>query len=155
MASGVRLRNVTEDDLPIFFEQQMDSDANQMAAFPARDWDAFMAHWTKILADYTLPVRTILLGEHVAGNIVSWQRDGNRLVGYWIGKSYWGCGIATMALTEFLRVVTERPLYAHVAKHNVGSIRVLEKCGFSMCEDVTETSETPSDQVEEFVFKLT
>ena len=28
--------------------------------------------------------------------------------------------------------MTERPLHAHVAKHNAGSIRVLEKCGFRL-----------------------
>jgi RimJ/RimL family protein N-acetyltransferase len=28
--------------------------------------------------------------------------------------------------------VTQRPLFAYVARHNVGSIRVLEKCGFEL-----------------------
>ena len=40
--------------------------------------------------------------------------------------------IATRALAAFLRIVNERPLHAHVAKHNVASIRVLEKCGFKL-----------------------
>jgi hypothetical protein len=40
----VRLRGVTEDDLPIFFEHQADPVANRMAAFPPRG-DAFMTHW--------------------------------------------------------------------------------------------------------------
>ena len=39
--------------------------------------------------------------------------------------------IATKALAEFLKHVMQRPLYAHVVKHNIGSIRVLEKCGFT------------------------
>jgi len=47
----VVLRDVTEADLPILFDQQLDPEANRMAAFPARDRDAFMAHWTKIMAD--------------------------------------------------------------------------------------------------------
>ena len=37
----VRLRDVTEDDLPIFFDHQRDPVANRMAAFPARERDAF------------------------------------------------------------------------------------------------------------------
>ena len=41
----VTLRDVTEADLPIFYEQQLDPEATQMAAFPSRDRDAFMAHW--------------------------------------------------------------------------------------------------------------
>lgn len=148
------LRDVTEGDLPIFFEQQWDSDANRMAAVPPRDRDAFMTHWTKILADRTVPVKTILLDGLVAGNVVSWERDGKRLVGYWIGKNYWGQGVATKALSEFLKIVTARPLYAHVAKHNIASIRVLEKCGFTICPEATETSHATNDGVDELVFRL-
>jgi hypothetical protein len=64
--------------------------AIRMAAFPARDREAFTTHWNKILADRTVPVRTVLVDGFVAGNIVSWERDGKRLVGYWIGKNDWG-----------------------------------------------------------------
>ena len=47
----VTIRPVREDDLPILFEHQRDPEANAMAAFPARDREAFMEHWTKILSD--------------------------------------------------------------------------------------------------------
>jgi RimJ/RimL family protein N-acetyltransferase len=104
-----------------------------MAAFPSRDRAAFDAHWaTNILGNAAALNRTILVDGQVAGNIGSWAQDGVRLVGYWIGKEHWGNGIATRALTAFLRILTERPLHAHVAKHNVASIRVLEKCGFQL-----------------------
>ncbi len=132
MASDVILRDVIESDLPIFFEQQRDPDANNMAAFPARDKQAFTVHWTKILGDQTVTLRTILLDGQVAGNIVSWEQPSGREVGYWIGKEYWGKGIATKALAKFLGQLTARPLIAHVAKHNIASIRVLEKCGFTI-----------------------
>jgi len=133
MSSEVRLRNVELDDLPTFYEQQLDADATRMAAFPARDRAAFDAHWaTNVLGNPAAVNKTILVDGQVAGNIGSWPQDGVRLVGYWIGKDYWGKGIATRALAAFLHVVTERPLRAHVAAHNVGSIRVLEKCGFSL-----------------------
>ena len=133
MSSEVRLRSIEPDDLPIFYEHQLDPDATQMAAFPSRDRAAFDAHWvTNILGNPTALNRTILVDGQVAGNIGSWAQDGVRLVGYWIGKEHWGNGIATRALTAFLRILTERPLHAHVAKHNVASIRVLEKCGFQL-----------------------
>ena len=133
MTNTVLLRDVVESDLPIFFEQQLDPVANQMAAFPARDREAFMAHWAKILADESNILKTILYGDQVAGNIVSWEQPdegSEREVGYWLGREYWGKGIATRALAAFLEHVTARPLYAYVAKHNLASIRVLEKCGF-------------------------
>ncbi len=116
-----------------------------MVAFTPRDQAAFDAHWAKILADETGLIRTIVLasagsadsasGEHVAGNIVSWNSDGKRELGYWIDRAYWGRGVATAALSAFLRLERTRPLFAGVARHNAGSLRVLEKCGFTLCED--------------------
>ena len=126
----VALRDVTEDDLPIFFDHQSDPVANQMAGFPAREWEAFRTHWAKIMANPKLDKKTILFNGQVAGNIVGFEMEGEREVGYWIGKTFWGKGIATSALAQFLRIVKDRPLFAHVVNHNIASRRVLEKCGF-------------------------
>lgn len=149
-ATEVRLREVRDEDLPIFFEHQDDAEANRMAHFDARDRDAFMAHWAKILHDDTTMVRTVESDGEVAGNVVSWQHDGERDVGYWIGRDQWGKGIATGALSAFLAEMSTRPLHAHVATHNVGSIRVLEKCGFER----TTTTTTDDAGVEELLFRL-
>jgi RimJ/RimL family protein N-acetyltransferase len=138
MPTTVLLRDVIESDLPIFFKQQLDPVANQMAAFPARDRDAFMSHWARIMADESNVLKTILYGDQVAGNIVSWEHSGEREVGYWLGREFWGQGIATRALALFLQQVTSRPLYAYVAKHNLASIRVLEKCGFAITREEVE-----------------
>lgn len=92
LARRVRLRDVTEGDLPIFFEHQRDPDANRMAAVPARDRDAFMAHWGRIMANPAVLVQTILVDAEVAGNVTSWEAEGRRLVGYLIGKDWWGPG---------------------------------------------------------------
>jgi len=154
MTNDVHLRDVIEADLRIFFEHQLDPDATQMAAFPARDWDAFTAHWTKILLDETIIIQTILCDGQVAGNVVSFEQGGERQVGYWIGREYWGKGIATRALSQFLGQVTARPLYAHVAKHNIASIRVLEKCGFAICGEDKGSSNAGGEEVEEFILKL-
>lgn len=132
-ASGpltVILRDVAEGDLPVFFEHQLDPEATRMASFPARDRKAFMAHWTRLLSDETVITRTILFDGRVAGNVVSFVHSGEREVGYWVGKEFWGKGIATQALSKVLDQIETRPLYAHVARHNIASIRVLEKCGF-------------------------
>ena len=154
LTSDIRLREVTDDDLPILFEHQRDPEANQLAAFPARDRDAFMAHWAKIRGDVALTTRTILLDGQVVGNIGSWEHDRKRLVSYWIGKSYWGRGVATRALSALLGVVKARPLYAHVAKHNIGSIRVLEKCGFRRDRVQEAQAPAPDDGIEELIYVL-
>lgn len=127
----VLLRDVVDDDLPIFFEHQLDPAATTMAAFPSRNREGFMAHWERIRRDGSVVIKPILFGDEVVGNVVSWQADGERLVGYWIGRDHWGKGIATAALAAFLGILEERPLHARVATRNVGSIRVLEKCGFA------------------------
>jgi RimJ/RimL family protein N-acetyltransferase len=143
----VRLREVRETDLPTFFEHQRDPEGNRMANFPARTREDFDRHWHAIL-DGPGVVRTIESSGAVVGNVVSWEHDGERDVGYWIGREYWGRGFATAALSAFLREFPTRPLFAHVAAHNVGSIRVLEKCGFERVGTST------TDGVDELLFRL-
>ena len=153
-ADPVTLRAATESDLPIFFEHQRDPEANHMAAFPARDRETFMAHWAKTLGDGSVTMRTVVVDGKVAGNVVSWDQEGRREVGYWIGREFWGKGIATRALSAFLSQETTRPLYAYVASHNVASIRVPEKCGFGIWDEETESSNEPHDEVAEVILKL-
>jgi len=152
--SLVQLRDVIETDLPIFFEQQLDPDATQMAAFSSREREAFTLHWAKILADVTVVKQTVLFDGQIAGNIVSWEQSGQREVGYWLGKAYWGKGIATRALAQFLDQVKVRPLYAYVARHNLASRRVLEKCGFILCSEDDSSTRASGDQIEELVLKI-
>ncbi len=139
LPSSVVLREVQAEDLPLFFEHQLDPEANYMAAFTAKDptdRQAFMAHWTRILGDATNTVRTILTQGQVAGSVSSYEESaGHPEVTYWLGRPYWGQGIATAALRTFLAQVTTRPMYARVAKDNLGSLRVLEKCGFTIVSE--------------------
>jgi RimJ/RimL family protein N-acetyltransferase len=142
MKPKVQLRDVEADDLPLFFEHQRDPIAVAMVAFQSRDRAAFDQHWAKLLADDSCLKKTIIVApkafgavsaeNQVAGNIGSWTADGKREVGYWIDRAFWGRGIATEALSAFLCLEQTRPLHAGVAKHNVASIRVLQKCGFKI-----------------------
>jgi RimJ/RimL family protein N-acetyltransferase len=149
---AVTLREVRDADLPIFFEHQRDPETTLMVAMPARGWDEFMAHWrSKVLGDGSARVRVIVVDDQVAGNVGIWDRDGARLVGYVIGREFWGKGIATAALTEFVKGELDRPLHAHVALTNAASIRVLEKCGFVR---VPGDPVRAADGVDEVVFRL-
>ena len=141
------LRDVVESDLDAFFEHQREPAANEMAIFPARDRETFDAHWRKILADDSTTQKTIVHEGRVAGNVLCWSQDGQRLVGYWVGSEFWGKGLATRALREFVEEEPARPLHAWVATSNVGSIRVLEKCGFVQVGSRTT-------DVEELLFEL-
>lgn len=154
MADTIQLRDVIETDLPIFFEQQLDPEATQMAAFPARNRDVFMIHWKRIIVDESVLIKTILYNGEIAGNIVCFEQLGEREVGYWLGKEYWGKGIATHALEEFLKEIKTRPLYAHVAKHNIGSKRVLEKCGFTVSAEDRFFSQVFGKNIDEYILRL-
>ena len=157
MTSRVLLRDVTESDLPTFFEQQRDPAANFMAAFTAKDpsdRDAFTAHWTKILGDDNTTIKTILFEGHVAGHIAKFERFGKPEVTYWIAKEFWGKGLATKALSEFLGDMKARPLYARAAKDNVASLRVLEKCGFAISGYDKAFANARGEEVEEAILKL-
>jgi RimJ/RimL family protein N-acetyltransferase len=146
------LRDVIEDDLPLFFEHQRDPEAAQMVPFTPREHEAFMTHWrTRVLGDPANLKKTIVVDGAVAGNVVSWEGDGKRLVGYWLGRAHWGRGVATAALAEFVADhERRRPLHAYVSAHNRGSIRVLEKCGFRAVGD----PETTPDGVVELLMRL-
>jgi hypothetical protein len=94
---AVRLRHVVEADIDVFFAHQRDPEAVRMAVFTGREQDAFREHWRKIVADRDVVARTILTGDAVVGHVVVWEEEesGRLLVGYWIGRDFWGKGIAT------------------------------------------------------------
>lgn len=151
------LRDVLDDDLPIFFEQQRDPIYNHMAAFTHKDPSdraAFMAHWARIRSDATVITRTILLDGQVVGNVASWVQGGERQITYGIAREHWGKGLATRALREFLRLVETRPLYASAAKDNAGSLRVLENCGFRILGCEKGFANARGQEIEEALLKL-
>jgi RimJ/RimL family protein N-acetyltransferase len=120
----IQLRPLLDADLPALFDQQLDPEANRMAAFTAKDpadRDAFVSHWAKIMADETTIIRAILFEGRLAGSVLVHRSFGEPEVSYWLGREFWGQGIATAGLAAFLQVVTERPLFARAAFDNLGS----------------------------------
>lgn len=150
----VELRPVVVEDLPLLFEYQFDPVANRMAAFPARGRDDFMTHWTKILDDPAVLLRAIVADATVVGNVTVFDQEDKRLVGYWIGRQFWGKGYASAALRLFLDMETRRPLHAFVAQHNAASVRVLRKCGFVVIAESRGPGESPGVEVDDYVMEL-
>jgi RimJ/RimL family protein N-acetyltransferase len=134
----VALRETIDADLGMLFEFQADPEASAMAAFPSRDLPAFLERQARIKAGPSAITRTIVAAGGVVGSIGSWEVEGERDVGFWIGRDHWGNGYATAALRAFLDVDLHRPLHAHVVDHNIGSRRVLEKCGFVLDHSAQE-----------------
>jgi [ribosomal protein S5]-alanine N-acetyltransferase len=75
-------------------------------------------------------------GEYVGGigiHRVEWK-DEKSEIGYWIGKPFWGRGIATEALKQFIKFLDRKydfkRISALVFSYNLASQRVLKKAGF-------------------------
>lgn len=151
------LREVRDEDLSLLFEQWTDPIAGRMAAFTTpdqADWNAFERRWSRLRADESVITRAIVVDGEVTGTIGSWGDPGEREVTYWIGRSHWGKGIATDALSAFLAVDLSRPFHARVAYDNVASRRVLEKCGFHFIATERGFAQARSAEIEEQVLRL-
>ncbi|WP_410619824.1 GNAT family N-acetyltransferase [Amycolatopsis sp. cmx-8-4] len=132
---AVTLREVRDADLPEFRTQLTDPALHRMAAVTRKyhyDRAAFDDHWAKVRADPEVLLRTILLDGEVAGHVAAFGPVSSREVTYVVGPRFWGRGVATAALREFLALERVRPLHADAAADNAGSVRVLEKCGFTV-----------------------
>jgi RimJ/RimL family protein N-acetyltransferase len=153
-------REVVAGDIELFFEQQLDPEANRMAAFVAADPSdraAFERKWVRILGDDTTVNRTIFCDGQVAGHVSCWRDPelAHPEVTYWLGREFWGRGVATQALRLFLaQVWTQRPVYGRVVRDNVGSLRVLEKCGFTIVGADHAFANARGETVEELLLEL-
>lgn len=153
----VTLREVLDADFPIFFTHQLDREANWMAAFTVADptdraaWDE---RWNRLRHDDKICIRTVLGDGDVVGSILAYGEPGIREISYWIGRQHWGHGIASKAARLFIAEVSDRPIYARVAKDNLGSMRVLEKCGFVIAMSDRNFAHARNRMIEEWVMRL-
>jgi RimJ/RimL family protein N-acetyltransferase len=148
------LRKLQETDLPTLYEHQADPVACEMAAFTPRKREPFMEHWGKILNNPEVNTKVIVVDGEVVGNVLRFHRDGLQEIGYWIDRRHWGRGIASRALALFLKSEPIRPLYAIIAEHNAGSLRVLEKCGFTLIDRNYRGTDLPGPDVVDYLFRL-
>lgn len=151
------LREVINQDLPVFFEHQQDPVAVHMAAFASKDpadREAFTAHWELLLRNDTIIKRSIVSSGEVVGHVASWVQDGDTEITYWIARDHWGTGVATAALRLFLEEVETRPIYGRTAGDNTGSIRVMEKCGFVVIGDDRGYANARGQEIDELVLRL-
>ena len=129
----IKLRPTEISDLDFLFQFQLDKEGGYLAAFMPKDPTdkfAYIEKFTKILNDSTVNNQTIIHNNVIAGSIAKFVMEGEAEITYWIDRNFWGQGIATQALKEFLAIETNRPIFGRVAFDNIGSQKVLEKCGF-------------------------
>jgi RimJ/RimL family protein N-acetyltransferase len=153
----INLRKTLTTDLELFFQFQLDSEAQYLAAFmPADsgDRDAYVARHTKYLSDPAITSRAILVDDEIAGSIAKFIMQGEAEITYWIDREFWGQGIASAALKSFLSIELTRPIFGRVAFDNYGSQKVLEKCGFVKIGSDKGFASARQQEIEEFIYKL-
>ena len=153
----VVLRRLDDADLDVLFEWERDPRAVEMAAFTRADPSdrvAFDAHYQRIRHDPTCTLCAVDDDDGLVGTVGSFMMEGVREVTYWIDPARWGEGLASAALGEFLGVEVTRPLFARVARHNVGSARVLTRSGFVPIGDATSYADGVRREVVEDIYRL-
>ena len=151
------LRQTGIDDLEWFFQFQLDKEAIQLAAFTPKDptdKPAYLTKYSKLLDEPTVNMRTILFDNKIVGSISKFEIDGDAEITYWIDKHFWGKGVTTTALKNFLTIENMRPIFGRVAFDNYGSQRVLEKCGFVKIAKDKGFANARGREIEEFIYKL-
>ena len=77
-------------------------------------------------------------------------------IGYWLAEEYWGKGIATRAVHQFVdfvftnTVVTK--IFNPVTKVNTGSIRVMQKSGFEQEKIISNAVQHEGEWYDEIIF---
>jgi [ribosomal protein S5]-alanine N-acetyltransferase len=153
----LELRKTSLPDLDTFFLFQLDEESNHMAAFTAKDpadREAYFAKWSRIIADPSINMQSIVCDGALVGSVFVWLMDGEPQISYGVGRQFWGRGIATEALRMYLALETVRPLYGRVAFDNPRSQKVLESCGFIRTGTEHAFANARGAEIEEFVYVL-
>lgn len=151
----IELIKTTKEDLESLFVFQTNQEGVWMAAFTSEDpsdKEAYMAKWTKIVANPEICMETIWLNNRIVGSVIHFDMMDETNVSYWIDRPFWGKGIATEALKKFIAHTSKRPLHARVAFDNYGSQRVLEKSGFKSIGKEKGFANARKQEIEEFVY---
>ncbi|PYF74362.1 GNAT family N-acetyltransferase [Pedobacter nutrimenti] len=158
MKNELILKPTKVSDLELFFDFQLDQEANYLAAFTSKDSTDKTAYLKKmtnyLLNDPAVNMRTIFLNDSIVGSVAKFEMHGDTEITYWIDKAFWGKGIATKALSHFLEIENTRPIFGRVAFDNIGSQQVLEKCGFVKIGQDKGFANARQAEIEEFIYKL-
>jgi RimJ/RimL family protein N-acetyltransferase len=114
-----------------------------------------------VLADPETHMWAIRMAEHptVIGALeFGVPSPGIGSIHYALGRSYWGAGLMTEAVDAVCRWVMDSfpslsEITTSVAAANIGSARVLEKCGFERIGSAFDTWEKCAEPVELYVYR--
>ena len=137
------LRPWLESDAGSLFKYASDPEVGPRAGWPPHKSEAESREvirtifhndttWAICLKETSEPIGAMGYMSSAGNNLPS--RDGEPLVGYWVGRPYWNRGICTEALQMMLgHIRKDTDISSLISSHfidNPASGRVMEKCGF-------------------------
>lgn len=155
--SLVRLINTEKDHLKILYQFQLDDEGNYLAAFTSKESsnrDIYLKKYAGFLMEPSINMQTIIYNGDIVGSISKFVMDERAEITYWIDRNFWGLGICTSAINDFLKTEQTRPIYGRVAYDNIGSQKVLEKCGFIKIGIDKGFANARQMEIEEYIYKL-
>ncbi|PCI60927.1 MAG: hypothetical protein COB37_08980 [Kordiimonadales bacterium] len=149
------------DDVEPIFSLQDDRKAARMAmSGDAISFDLFKQRMERMLvADpKDAGMSIIWVGGKRAGYVgYGRKKDGKLAIDYQVARNYWGQGIATKAVYGFMQalpdVAQRETMYAVVIADNIGSQKVMEKCGFTEARRAMGYSILHKRQVEQILYQ--
>lgn len=155
--NSIEIKKTNNADLETLFDFQLDDESNYLAAFTSKDPSdkhAYLERYSKLLSVNTVNMKTIYLNRKIVGSIAKFEMEGDAEITYWIGKEFWGMGIATNVLNQFLKIEKMRPIYGRVAFDNFGSKKVLERCGFKKIGTDKNFANARGAEIVEYIYEL-
>ena len=96
------------------------------------DWERFCRHYQGIIFQKKLQIFAVRVDGAYAGSVEVDDRGDHYQIGYWLGTTYCGQGIATEAVRSVINQLDTRPVLADTLIQNRASWRVLEHLGFEL-----------------------
>ena len=157
MAIGFQLRPVLASDIDLFFEHHLElrpMPTGASAADLASRKATFVDRWEQMLSDERVLARTILWKGAVAGYVAYLIQRDKPSISCWLGRDYWGKGLATQGVRGFLDLIEQRPVYARVAFDNLAAMQVLRHTGFAIVGHDSFFSEAHGYEIDEIILAL-
>lgn len=145
---NISLRNRTDETVKIYFEKANRPEIEKVLPQKAQTVEEALEDYrASLLPGAGSHGKTIYVDENYIGDIwcycIDVHEEPNAMLSYCIfEKTYWSQGIATEAVTMFLKEIQDRyklrTIGAFTFSENLASIRVLEKNDFDLIEEFSE-----------------
>jgi ribosomal-protein-alanine N-acetyltransferase len=154
----VYLRELTEDDVPAWFERASDRESAVLAGDPVPESIEMGFHWLqrhreRFRQQASIRWAIVPTGSTdsvgTVGLTITSKAERRAELGIVIGRAYWGKGIGTSAAhlaTDYaFRTLGLAEIQAEVLQRNLASRRLLEKVGFQLLRSIPGDPHSDTD----------